>query len=79
MFGSHDVCFALSHLRLANLELAVHVGELAVHVGELAVHVGELAVHVGELAVHVGVKSVVPISQPEQNDLLWSAQSVEAV
>ena len=32
-----------------------------------------------ELAVHVGIKSVVPSSHPEQNNLLWSVQSVEAV
>ena len=32
-----------------------------------------------ELAVHVGTKSVVPSSQPEQNDLLWSVQFVKAV
>ena len=31
------------------------------------------------LAVHVGIKSVLPSSQPEQNDLLWSVQFVEAV
>ena len=29
--------------------------------------------------VHVGVKSVVSSSQPEQNNLLWSVQFVEAV
>ena len=27
-----------------------------------------------ELVVHVGIKFVVPSSQPEQNDLLWSVQ-----
>ena len=32
-----------------------------------------------QLAVLVGVKSVVSSSQPEQNDLLWSVQFVEAV
>ena len=32
-----------------------------------------------ELAVYVGIKSVVPSSHPEQNDLLWSVQFVEAV
>ena len=32
-----------------------------------------------ELAVHVGIKSVVPSSQPEQNNLLWSVQFVEVV
>ena len=51
MFCSHDVCVAWAHLRLANLELAVHVG----------------------------IKCVVSSSQPEQNNLLWSVQFVEAV
>ena len=32
-----------------------------------------------ELAVHMGIKSVVPSSHPEQNNLLWSVQSVETV
>ena len=32
-----------------------------------------------ELAVHVGIKYVVPSSQPDQNDLLWSVLFVEAV
>ena len=32
-----------------------------------------------ELAVHVGSKSIVPNSQPEQNNLLWSVQFLEAV
>ena len=32
-----------------------------------------------ELAVHVGIKSVVPSSPPDQNDLLWSVQFVEVV
>ena len=32
-----------------------------------------------ELVVHVGIKFVVPISQPEQNILLWSIQFVKAV
>ena len=32
-----------------------------------------------ELVVHVGVKSVVSSSQPEQNNLLWPVQFVEAV
>ena len=31
-----------------------------------------------ELAVHVGIKSVVPSSQPEHNDLLCSVQCVTA-
>ena len=51
MFCSHDVCIAWAHLRLANLELVVHVG----------------------------IKSVVSSSQPEQNNLLWPVQFVEAV
>ena len=32
-----------------------------------------------ELVVHVGIKSVVPSSQPEENNLLWPVQFVEAV
>ena len=51
MFYRHDVCVTWAHLRLANLEFAVHVG----------------------------IKSVVSSSQPEQNDLLWSVQFVQAV
>ena len=50
MFCAHGVCVAWTHLRLTNLELAVHVG----------------------------IESVVPISQPERNSLLWSVQFVEA-
>ena len=32
-----------------------------------------------ELAIYRGIKCVVPSSHPEQNDLLWSVQPVEAV
>ena len=32
-----------------------------------------------EIAVLVGIKSIVPTSQPEQNDLLWSVRFMEAV
>ena len=32
-----------------------------------------------ELVVHVGIKSVVPSSQPEQNNLLCPVQFVEAI
>ena len=32
-----------------------------------------------ELAMHVDIKYVVPSSQPEQNNLLWSVQVVKAV
>ena len=51
MFCSHDICVAWAHLRLANLELVVHVG----------------------------FKSVVSSFEPEQNNMLWPVQFVQAV
>ena len=71
MFCSHDVCVVL-----ATCPASEHHG---VGVGSAAVDVLQSCLRCMGLAAHVGIKSVVPSSQPEQNNPLWSVQFVEAV